>query len=297
MRQQPFASPSDALKSFEARDRRIEQGKEFLEHYGVKGMKWGVRKEQDTNPRDGQTGVDPISAAIGAFYIGVFLLAAYATVRDIRAQVKDSGKHIQKQNANVAWKKKPELAQKAPPMNVDKLFTSVVKPVNPNYPKPGTKMNCRRATFAYEMRRRGYDVQATPSHFATGQDAHGLHRATMTTAMKRESIWGHREVAPMHTFIRETPQRRSELIFDSLNQYPNGARGELGVGWKFGGGHSMAFEKVNGKIVIFDTQSSKIYRDPASFSEFANVTHAAAHTRTDNIKLDEQFLRRWMVNN
>lgn len=283
--QQPFTSPGEAL-----------------EHYGIKGMHWGIRKERETSGREpkageGLVGIDPVSAAIGAFYIGIFLAGVAVTVRDIRRQVTDSGKKYQKQNANVAWKKKPELSKKAPPMTVDTLHTNVVKQINPNYPKPGTKMNCRRATFAYEMRRRGYDVQATPSHFATGQDSRGLQRATMSPAIKHESIWGQKEVAPERTFMRETPQRRSELIFESLNKYPDGARGELGVGWQFGGGHSMAFEKVNGKAVVFDTQTAKIYRDPASFSDFAKVTHAAAHTRTDNAKLDEQYLRRWMVNN
>lgn len=35
MKQQPFASPGEAL-----------------EHYGVKGMRWGVRKEEDASPRE-----------------------------------------------------------------------------------------------------------------------------------------------------------------------------------------------------------------------------------------------------
>lgn len=38
MRQQPFASPEEAL-----------------EHYGTKGMKWGVRKEEDRAGRDGKS--------------------------------------------------------------------------------------------------------------------------------------------------------------------------------------------------------------------------------------------------
>lgn len=277
--QQQFASPGEALA-----------------HHGVKGMKWGVRKEEPTGGKDGKVGVDPITAAIGAFYIGIFLAGTIATIRDIRARAKDSGKHYQKQNANVAWRKKPELAKKAPPMTVDSLQNYVVKPVNPNYPKPGTKMNCRRATMTYEMRRRGYDVTATPSHYATGQHLQGFRTATMTQKKRYESIWGEKEVKGDKPFYKESPDRRSQLIFDSLKQYPNGARGELGVGWSFGGGHSMAFEIVNNKPVIFDTQSATIFREPASFSKFAATTHSAATTRTDNIQLNDQFLRRWMVN-
>lgn len=278
MRQQPFTSPEEALA-----------------HYGVKGMRWGVRNEREsgTQSQSSKVGVDPVTAAIGAVYVGIFLASTYVTIRDLRRAKNDSGEDIQKKNADVAWKKKPELSKK---MDIDGLYDNVVKQVNPDFPKSGTKMNCRRATFTYEMRRRGYDVTATRSHFATGQDLQGL-QSSMTGPKKHyESIWGEKRVAPPNTFAKETPARRSELIFDSLGKYPNGARGELAVGWKFGGGHSMAFEIVNGKPVIFDTQNATTYRDPQSFSKFATITHDAGHTRTDNVTLDEHYLRRWMVN-
>ncbi len=277
MRQQPFASPGDALA-----------------HFGTKGMKWGVRKKYDSTPRSSTVGVDPVSAAIGAAYVGVFLASTYITIRDIRRYNNDSGEKTEKQNATTAWKKNPELAKK---MDVDQIQSKVVKQINPEYPKAGTKMNCRRATFTYEMRRRGYDVTATKSHFAIGQDAEGLRTATMTNSKtKYESGWGKTQVATPYIISQSTPKERSDLIFNSLSKYPEGARGELGVGWNFGGGHSMAFEVIKGKPVIFDTQNGETYRNAASFSKFADITHDAAHTRTDNIPLDEKFLRRWMVN-
>lgn len=284
IRQQPYASPGEALEALGS-----------LEHHGVKGMKWGVRKDEQTG--GGKAGVDPVTAAIGAAYVGIFLAAAYKTVRDIRRYKTDSGEHIQKQNANVPWKKKVDLAKKAPPMTVATLQSKIVKQVNPEFPNAGTKMNCRRCTFAYEMRRRGYDVTSTKSHFALGQDLEGLQTATMAGAKKHyESVWGEKQVAPPHEFARQTPQRKSELIFESLGKYPNGARGELAVGWNFGGGHSMAFEVVNKKPVIFDTQNGVTYKSPAAFAKYTPITGVAAHTRTDNVTLDEQFLRRWMVN-
>ena len=75
--QQQFASPGEAL-----------------EHHGVKGMKWGVRKDEQTGSK-GVAGIDPLTAAIGAAYTAVFLGAAYKTVRDIRRMKRDGGEHIQ----------------------------------------------------------------------------------------------------------------------------------------------------------------------------------------------------------
>lgn len=290
-------SPGDILNQLNTREIRrqtFESPEVALTHFGTKGMRWGIRNEQLSASSNSTVG-DPVTIAIGAAYAAFILGSLYVSVRDIRRMKNDSGIKIEKQNTNVAWKKKPELAKK---MNVDELQSKVVKQVNPDYPKPGTKMNCRRATFTYEMRRRGYDVTATKSHFAIGQDAKGLKTAVMANQSntKHESMWGQKQVSDTKTFRNATPTRKSELIFESLNKYPEGSRGELGVGWLFGGGHSMAFEIVKGRAVIFDTQTSETYRNPASFAKFAEVTHDAAHTRTDNIPLDDQFLRRWMVN-
>lgn len=283
--QQQYASPSEALEHLGS-----------LEHHGVKGMKWGVRKDEQTGGK-GKAGVDPITAALGAAYVATFLATTYVTLRNIQRAKHDSGEKFQKENASVAWKKKPGLAKKAPPMTVNLLQRQVVKQVNPGFPKAGTKMNCRRCTFSYEMRRRGLDVRATPSHFATGQDLKGLNTATMGGSKKHyESAWGEKLVSPRNEFSRQTGERKSELVFKALGNYPNGARGELAMGWSFGGGHSMAFEVVNRKPVIFDTQNGVTYPNPKSFAKYAPIVAEAAHTRTDNVKLDEDFLRRWAVN-
>lgn len=284
IRQQPFASPEEALA-----------------HFGTKGMRWGVRKERETSDRSSKAGVvDPISLGIGAVYVAFFLAATYRSVRILNVAKDDSGQKVQTQNADVPWKKKPALAKK---MSVDELHTNVVKQINPRYPAPGTKMNCRRATFAYEMRRRGNDVKATPSVFATGQETMGLKTATMNyggrpqASKENQSGWGETRIASPQRFATEvSPATKSNLIYSALAKNPEGARGEIAVGWEMGGGHSMAWEVVRNKPIIFDTQNSKVYRDSASFSKFAATVDDAAYTRTDNLKLDEAFLRRWMVN-
>ncbi len=274
---QEFATPGDALA-----------------HFGTKGMKWGVRKAYVPTPRDKTTVGDPVSAAIGAVYVGIFLGVTAIAIRDMHRLKNDSGKKIAEKNKAVAWKKNDSLKQAK---TVDDIFNKVVVPINPKYPAAGTKMNCRRATFTYEMRRRGNDVEATRSHFATGQDFYGLKQATNNFNNKvPESGWGQKMIASEKAMKDMTPEKRSETIFAALKAEPNGSRGELGVAWDLGGGHSMAYEVIGGKPVIFDTQSRQTYRDPKSFKNFAGILGESAYTRTDNLKMDDQFLRRWMVN-
>lgn len=271
-----------------------DEGDDVIQHYGVRGMKWGVRNDPESGS-GGKTGViDPVSAAYIAIFLALTVKAGIGIVR----RAKDSGKKYEKQNANVAWKKKPELSKKAPPADVESIHRSVVKQVNPDFPKPGTKMNCRRCTVAYEMRRRGYDVKATPSHFATGQDSRGMQTATSTLGKKKpESPWGDKAIGGP-TFHRLNREQKAQTIFDSLGKDGDGARGEISVGFGLMGGHSMAYEVIRGKPVIFDAQSGKRYENPTAWANdpMSEYTFHAAHTRLDNATLNDQFIRRWAVN-
>lgn len=274
-----------------------EEAFRALYHHGIKGQKWGVRKKYEPSPRDksSQVGVDPVTVGIGAAYVAILFGGLIAESRKRRRMSNDSGEDFQRKNANIAWKTDPSLSKK---MSIDDLYDNVVTQVNPNYGKPGTKMNCRRCTFSYEMRRRGFDVRATPSHFATGQDLQGLSTATRSfnKTGPAQSVWGQHQISSPLAIANSTAKQRSDSIYSALSREPNGARGELAVSWSFGGGHSMAWEIVNNKPVVIDAQSSKVYRDADSFSHFATVVRDAGYTRTDNLKLDDQFLKRWMTN-
>ena len=66
-----------------------------------------------------------------------------------------------------------------------------------------------------------------------------------------------------------------------------GARGEFCVTWLNGGGHSMAWEVINGRVVIVDSQTNK----KRSISDFRNNTVRARYYRTDTLELDKSILR------
>lgn len=257
----------------------------YLEHFGVKGMRWGVRKNTDT--KSTKVGMTPDQAFLAAYGAGI----ALAVLVQIGRHRADSGRKDAKKTGDKEFKQNPKLKSK---MTINQLQSNVVAHINPDYGAPGTKMNCRRATMAYEMRRRGYDVQATKSSFASGQGQKGLKKA-IGKNQKFDSPWGETQVGTPRDFVKLPAIKKAEEVFASLAKYPEGARGEIGAAWLMGGGHSMAFEIVKGKPVIFDTQNGKVYPSAKAFSEFTPTTYSVSHTRLDDKPLDQEFLKRWVT--
>jgi len=77
----------------------------------------------------------------------------------------------------VPFKMNKELSQS---MSAKDILAKVSRPVNPGYRTPGGQMNCRRATYAHELRRRGFDVHATTSSMGWGQSESGVINALTT---------------------------------------------------------------------------------------------------------------------
>ena len=208
------------------------------------------------------------------------------------------------------------------PMSASALLEKVVKPVNPGYSTMGGKMNCRRSTYVYELRRRGFDVHATTSAAGWGQSESGVINAvtpgsrnfyramsmsqgvasTGTSTVAR----GDKRVAPIAKILLdkldtggpsgEVSGFGSKKVFEALGKQPNGARGE--VLFKFPNfGHSMAYEIVDGKPHIFDSQKGTYHDLTKTVEEKWGSFSGAEITRLDNANLDLNFLTRWATNN
>lgn len=300
-----------------------------LYHYGIKGMKWGVRRFQDKDGSLTSAGKKrysddesdsseetkkkrKLTRKQKAVIIGASIVTAYAAYKFV-----DSGsasRLIAKGKAalghtDLDFNKNVKLADKN--LNSDEIMHSVVSRINPNYGGLGTKNNCRRCTFAYEMSRRGYDVKATRSVKGTGQTLVGLRNAISpgdaggkfkfikesvsnsdSVASKILNEGGTLGVKP----ITKVGSDYTESIFGALGGYKNGARGELTVEWSCGGRHSMAWEIVKDRPVIFDCQTGKKYENVDAFMELGSVVSKASLTRLDNIDLNNDFLLRWLQN-
>ena len=363
----------------------------FLEHYGVKGMKWGVIRKKDSAPvskevqdrreqraskfdarasmfntkiselkpkaangnvfqrssannqikdltkerdralkdaqlkREGKLSTTQKKWAVGgAVAAGIIVPAAAVKAVDSgdlhRLTIK--GKEFVSGTKH-SWKRNDSLAQSG--LDVDDIRQRVVKDINPDFGKFGANMNCRRATFAYEMRRRGYDVAATKSSLATGQSASGLYNATagkgqkqvsrnmigMYGRMIRENIQGTAEKPGAFTgqvmeagglglqkvpgIVGSNTRANAGQIFKKLADMPDGARGEVSVVWAgMPAGHSIAWEVIKGKPTLIDAQMNKIIDSPEAFARvYTNIAKAGV-SRLDDVQLNEDFLTRWI---
>lgn len=324
-----------------------------LYHHGVKGMRWGVRHKREligrrhrrTQEHDENGNKTKKALKVGLIVAGG-LLAAYGGYKFV-----DSGsmhRLITKgQNAlskQTMFKHNMELANKN--FSEDEILSKVVSRINPDYGQPGTTMNCKRCTYAYEMSRRGYDVKATKTLKGTGQTSYGTynavnegeHMSLLRDILQNNSRYSTITVSnkPSHRaatkyienheydknflkfeksikkrfdsygidYMGKTVIKKSDSyskdIFKQLAKHPNGARGEIAVGWKINdkdaGGHSMAWEIVNNHPVIFDCQNGKKYNYATFSNTFDGVLGKASVIRLDNRTLNKDFLVRWVTN-
>ena len=230
------------------------------------------------------------------------------------------------QGRNTPFKVNKGLSGK---MSAKDLLANVAAPVNPNYRSAGGQMNCRRSTFAYELRRRGFDVHATTSPVGWGQSESGVINALTTegkdifrstslseTVMKTgatQKARGDTRINPVAKIlldgldkepldtsswqaISKSTASSSKKVLEELAKQPNGARGE--VVFKFPQfGHSMAYEVVDGVPHIFDSQKGTLYNAAGKMVESKwDGFHGAEITRLDNVDLDLNFLSRWATN-
>ena len=318
---------------------------EFLAHYGVKGMKWGKRKAEDsssggtgsgaskTGPstfsKNAETTLNVVKPLAGMFVPTANLRQKAMQVSAIMAQgagqvtlkaamktsflspaaiagyivsAADSGAYrvppmVVKNSIRGGWPTKRELAKV--PMSVEEIQSKVIKDINPQYPGLGTTNNCLRATYTYEMRRRGFDVAATKTMMASGQSIIGTHVMTksMNVGTKIEGSpfkKGDTRTAKVLNAFFKIPPTASQT-FAALSKQPNGSRGDLQMSWgPLMGGHSVAYEIIGGKPVVFDTQSGKTYSTPKELNKLTIMAQSMKFNRLDDKNLNDFAMAAWI---
>lgn len=122
-----------------------------------------------------------------------------------------------------------------------------IKVSNPNYRKGREyQINCQRCVPTYEMRRRGYDVEALP--YKTRKDP----AYTQWTKIFKGADWS----TPVAS--RSTAKTKQSIV-DKMLEYGDGARAEIYVCWKgASSAHVFAAENVGGRVRFIDPQTGNM---------------------------------------
>lgn len=195
--------------------------------------------------------------------------------------------------------------------------------VNPNYDRtnPNTSQNCALCTIAYDLRRRGYDVEAAERvsdlSILDMAEIYGIDVLDITTGSeltrgykteaKEADLWDKftsfilnsdktsaeqenilSAYSDMLTEPTGTAQEWVRLFTSDVVGYGEGARGNLSVKWSSSDGrHSMIWEIENDKVVIRDSQTNETYNLIEVFERVSNFQYF----RTDNATPTEDILK------
>lgn len=174
---------------------------------------------------------------------------------EFKTERKDSG--IEKKKAKEAKGKRIKEDQKKPEENYKRIIgnhdiDTDVKASNPHYSE-GLKYqdNCQRCVWAYEMRRRGYDVEALPSLADSDTLPYMMNPRGWPEVLKN----GRDEL-----IIPEgrTGKAIKKNIEHQMEEWGDGSRAIVRVRWKEDdSGHVFIAEQVDGNTRFIDPQSGE----------------------------------------
>lgn len=279
----------------------------YLEHHGIKGMRWGVRRYQnkdgtltaagrerysENNREEKKTDFKRLShgeslvnkfknrsvSSMNDYVVGgdmvVTAMAGLTALTALGINVAAS-KVAQK---ILTVRKIKELDSRyttrdikdfksAPRIKSKEPTEEAIKKTNPGYPGKGRTQNCTFCTTALALRELGYDVVADETR--DGWPAEELFQKIYNSP----------------TIKMNKRQTKTELV-NTLSGLGKNAYGNLTVRWKLGGGHSVFWKNVNGKTHIYDGQSGTEYdvSDPETSKFLSSINlRKVDYNRFDNV--------------
>lgn len=165
-------------------------------------------------------------------------------------------------------------------------------------------INCQSCTLAYDLRRRGYDVEAAPYDLdETWQPNHeGLSMWyegvepddwTIHTASPLDDETAKKGNKAAEEFIEKEQEKLRAKASATFDEMPDGSYGQFCAFHWYGGGHSVVWEKENGKVTLRDCQINEtIPFDKIADDAYYSCLREIYILRTDDKKLTDEALKR-----
>jgi len=141
------------------------------------------------------------------------------------------------------------------------------KRTNPNFNRsqPQWYKNCQRCVPTYEMRRRGYDVEAKPKY--------------QTDKISRTPYVVYKDPQ-----IKYFTKNAKDTIIKEMENWGDGSRCQICVYWNGGGGHTFVAERQKGKVIFVDPQVNNI--DVSNYFDHIKVKGSYFY-RIDNLDVTD----------
>lgn len=294
----------------------------YLQHHGILGQKWGERNgppyplkanqhSTSENKSGWKSSLGKSKARDGGKDSGFVsdIVDSVTVSHNTKKADQIRAEHL---TARTGTKDKVTGFNK----RVDKEPVDIdIKNVNPGYKRNVHALtnNCVSCSMAFELRRRGYDVMSKKSDTAVPGTYLTIKsfKNAKPTLLDRENIlvkpktlddykwtsfkddknwWSVMQKATASAKLGKDVEF-SDYTKKTLGKEKN-SRGSLFVRWGVGGGHAISYEVKNGKVTIYDPQSSKIYRTDEEIDKFLSHAWSGVSIRLDNLNINPEEIKK-----
>ena len=281
----------------------------YLEHHGIDGQKWGVRRGPPYPIGSGSnknTGVKNVKYS----------------ERDLRVKNKQT-KFVKEIDKYGELARKEYLDYRKEHNEIDpntgfykknKSFTTLEDRDIINIEKEsfarGPRSNCVLCSVAFDARQRGQEVIANYALYGyTNEEMENAYKDSKDLFMATDDHPWHVTTLP----TKESKTRYKDSVRKQIKKLPNNSRGVATFGWGYSlnslyGGHAVAWEVKDKIFRIYDCQSGKTYTDEVdkikttdknvySLDEILDWSAMACISRTDNLEMNYDYLKKdgWLI--